>query len=151
MSFWNRGKEAAFAGFVGGVGANIGSSFINRVRRLMSGTEGVPKVADAAGAQLLLDFQAMPDSETANIRRRFKEALQRNEADRFVSLLSTIPWDGDQGRQASLRYLNSVSDQEFEKMMELLEHPQSASDKLAGHIGALADRIEGSKGEKPRA
>ncbi len=151
MSFWKRGTDAATVGFFGGIGAAIGNLFINK---LGSGMRGVANGTDqeaTAGSALLEDLQSMPEIDTANLRRRWKEALGRNEQDRLATLLLRIPNTTGQSRQPLLKYLNDLSDEEFIAMMQLLAHPQSTSEKLAGHISALTGKIAGTKRGDPRA
>jgi len=151
MSFWKRGTDAATVGFFGGIGAAIGNLFINK---LGSGMRGGPYGSDqeaTTGAALLEDLQSMPESDTGNLRRRWKETLARNEQDRLATLLLRIPKATGQSRQPLLKYLNDLPDEEFNAMMQLLAHPQSTSEKLAGHISALTDKIAGAKRGDPRA
>lgn len=150
MAFWRKGKDAAIAGFWAGIGAGVGSALIGGVGRVLGWPRGVPTRREAAGAGILQDIQEMPGSETANLRRRFQEALDENEGEKFVALLARIPSDPDGGRRVALKYLNDLPDQRFDQMMRLLEYPESSSEKLAKHAGALADWFEGSKKGKTR-
>jgi hypothetical protein len=100
-----------------------------------------------AGAQILEDLRRLPEPETASLRRRFSEALRRNDGPRFVALLSRIPQAPEGGRAASLKYLNDLSDEEFDQMVQLLDCPRSTPDRLAETLDSLKDELRRLRGK----
>ncbi len=145
MSIWKRAKDAVITGFFGGAGVGFGIALLSAVSKKLH-REG-QKVAGtvAGGAELLEEFRTMPGSEMISLRRRYREALERNDGTRFTALLLRIPRDPVTDRRLTLKYLNDVPDEEFEQLLQMLQYPKTASDRLAERLRTLANRIEGSK------
>jgi hypothetical protein len=73
-------------------------------------------------AELLEDLRLMAEVDRQNLTRRHKEAIAKDVECWFVKQLCKIPRDEREGRRPTLQWLNSLSDDEFGQMMELLDH-----------------------------
>lgn len=80
------------------------------------------KVVTDKRGELLADLAGMNSGDTGNLVRRHRESIRHFRENRFVTLLCKIPKEGDQGRKATLKYLNGLGDEEFEQMLNLLEN-----------------------------
>ena len=84
------------------------------------------KITNDRRAELLEDLRWMGEKDKKNLIRRHKEAIANFTENRFVDLLCKIPEStlspDECGRQGMLKYLNDLSDEEFDQMLYLLEH-----------------------------
>lgn len=145
MSIWKRTKGAVVTGFFGGAGAGFGIALLSAVSKMLHREGQKVMSTGVRGAELLEEFRTMPDSETVNLRRRYREALERNDGTRFTALLLRIPRDPATDRRLTLKYLNDVPDEEFEQLLQMLQYPKTASGHLAERLQILTNRIEGPK------
>lgn len=75
--------------------------------------------------EILNDFRIMTQKDPAttnNLWRRYQEAKDALEENRFIALLGEIKATSPQGRRPTLEFLNSVDDTRFWLCLNMLEH-----------------------------
>lgn len=124
---WNRIKEPISDAFIF-FGMDVA------VKKIFSGLadkaagkvgDHVERVLKDDRAMLLEDLRVMETEDpasVANLRRRHKESYAKLEENRFVALLCKIPYDPQNGRRPTLKYLNGLDDEAFWQWLYLLEH-----------------------------
>jgi aminopeptidase-like protein len=105
------------------------------------------KTSSDERAELLEELRLMSPEEKENLLRRHREAISTFQEQRFVRLLCKVRQDPQEGRRPTLKYLNDLSDQEFEQMVCLLDDGLSskidaAAGRAASHLRQIGSKID---------
>jgi len=118
---WGRIKESFWD-----IGITLGLNVLFKEMAKKTAEKGAShlheKIFTDKRAELLNDFRLMPEEEKHNLIRRHHEAILKFTENRFVTLLCKIEPDPNEGRQPMLKWLNGLSDAEFDQMLSMLEH-----------------------------
>lgn len=99
------------------------------------------KVFEDQRGELLQAFSEMDPTDTINLWRRHKEALAANRENRFVTLLLKLPRIKVAGRKNALKWMNDLSDDQFNQALEMLENDVVAQ-ATARSLDFLKKKIE---------
>ena len=124
------GIDVAISGIVAAIldhmAKNLGPKALDKLSNLL-GEHVTKRYLEDKRAEILDDFRMMqtaqPPVNIDNLIRRHKEAITKLSEDRFVILLCKIIKDNDptKGRQATLKWLNDMSDDQCGQMLFLLD------------------------------
>jgi len=102
-------------------------------------------------AELLEDLRVMKAEDKGNLLRRYTEARIAFQERRFVRLLCNIRQDPQEGRRPTLKYLNDLSDPEFEQMVNLLDDGNGTlSSKIDDAAGRVAEMFKAAREQYQR-